>query len=74
MTSNNTNTNALSEKSYGCESEAGMRHIGFYLDGLGLTAVGKKAGMTCIKVVHLKLKLNDNGSLEIVENMEIGNE
>lgn len=74
MTMNNTNTNALSERSYECGSGAGMKHIGFYLDGLGLTAVGKKDGMTCTKVVHLKLKLNDNGSLAIVENMEIGNE
>jgi hypothetical protein len=74
MTLNNTNTNALLEKSYECGSGAGMKHIGFYLDGKDLTVNGKKDGTNCTQRVHLKLKLNDNGNLEIVENMETGNE
>ena len=74
MTSNDTNTNAWSEKLSVCGSGAGMRHIGFYLDGLEMTVDGKKDGMNYTQRVHLKLKLNDNGSLETAVNMETGNE
>jgi hypothetical protein len=74
MTLNNTNINALSEKLYECDLEVEMKHIGFYLDGLNLTVVGKKDGMNCIPIASLKLTLNNNGNLETVAKMEIGNE
>jgi len=67
-----TNINALSEKSYECELKTGMRHIGFYLDGLSLMVDGKKDGMNYIPNQLLKLTLKNNGSLAIVENMETG--
>lgn len=51
-----------------------MKHIGFYLDGLDLTVNGKRDGTNSIPVVHLKLMLNNSGSLEIADNMEIGND
>jgi hypothetical protein len=69
-----TNMNALLEKSYECGSEAGMKHIGFYLDGLNLMADGKEGGINCTLKVRWKLMLKNNGNLEIVDNMEIGNE
>jgi hypothetical protein len=74
MTLKNTNTNALLEKSFACGSGAGMKHIGFYLDGYELMVVGRKGGMNYIPEVHLKMTLRNSGHLEIVENMEIGNE
>lgn len=74
MTLKDTNTNALLELSFKCGSGAGMKHIGFYLDGLDLTVNGKRDGTNSIPVVHLKLMLNNSGSLEIADNMEIGND
>lgn len=65
---------ALLERSYECGSGAGMKHIGFYLDGYELMVVGRKVGTTCIPEVHLKMTLRNNGSLEIVEKKETGNE
>jgi hypothetical protein len=74
MTSNDTNTNALSEKSYECGSGAGMKHINFYLDGLEMTVVGKKDGMPYIQKANLRVTSRNNGGVEIVANMETGNE
>lgn len=68
------NMNALLEKSYKCESEAGMKHISFYLDGQNLMVSGKVDGINCIRTVSLRLMSGSNGNLEIVDNMEIGNE
>jgi hypothetical protein len=70
----NTNMNALLEKSYECGSGAGMKHIGFYLDGLSLMVDGNKDGISNTQKASLKMMLNDNGKLEIAVNMEIGNE
>lgn len=69
-----TNTNALFEKSYECGSGQGMKHIGFYLDGLSLTVNGKKDGMSSTPEVHLKLTLDDNGDLETKAIKETGDE
>lgn len=74
MTSKDTNTNALLERSYECGSGAGMRHIGFYMDGYEMTVVTRKVGTNYIPEVRLKMTLRSNGNLEIVENMETGNE
>jgi hypothetical protein len=74
MTSNDTNTNALLEKSYECGSGAGMKHIGFYLDGLNLMVDGNKDGISNTQKASLKMMLNNNGKLEIAANMETGNE
>jgi hypothetical protein len=68
------NMNALLEKSYECGSGAGMKHIGFYQDGQNLTEDGKTDGINCTLKVRWNLTLKNNGSLEIVDNMEIGNE
>ncbi len=51
-----------------------MKHIGFYLDGLNLMEDGKVGGINCTLKVRWNLTLKNNGSLEIVDNMEIGNE
>ena len=51
-----------------------MKHIGFYLDGYEMMVVGRRVGTNYIPEVHLKMTLRNNGSLEIVENMEIGDE
>lgn len=69
-----TNTNALLEKSYECGSGAGMRHIGFYLDGLALTVNGIKDGMSSTPEVSLKLTLKNSGVVEIEEKKETGGE
>jgi hypothetical protein len=74
MTLKNTNTNALLERSYECGSGAGMKHIGFYLDGLNLMVDGNKDGISYTQKASLKMMLNDNGKLEIAANMETGNE
>ena len=74
MTLKNTNTNALLEKSYECGSGAGMKHIGFYLDGLNLTVDGNKDGTSFTQKASLKMMLSDNGKLEIAAIMETGNE
>lgn len=74
MTSNNTNTDALSEKLSACESEIGMRHISFWLVGFDLTVVGQRVGTSSIRVVRSSPTLNDNGSWVTTANMEIGNE
>lgn len=74
MTLKNTNTSALLEKSYECGSGAGMRHIGFYMDGISLTVDGSKDGTKSTPEVNLRLTLKNNGSLEIEANMETGNE
>jgi hypothetical protein len=65
---------ALFEKSYECGSGAGMKHIGFYLDGLNLTVNGKKVGMSCTPEAHLKLMCENNGVEETAAKKEIGNE
>ena len=72
--SNDTNTNALFEKSFECGSGAGMKHIGFYLDGLNLTVNGKQVGIKCTPEAHLKLIFEGNGNLGTEDNMESGNE
>ena len=69
-----TNTNALFEKSYECGTGQGMKHIGFYLDGLALTVNGNPDGMNNTPEAHLKLTLKPSGELEIVEKKESGNE
>ena len=69
-----TNTNALFERSYECGSGQGMKHIGFYLDGLSLTVNGRQDGTKSTPEAHLKLTLNDNGALETKVIKEIGNE
>jgi hypothetical protein len=74
MTLKNTNTNALLEKSYECGSGAGMKHIGFYLDGLNLTVDGNKDGISSTQKASLKMMSSDNGKLEIAAIMETGNE
>ena len=51
-----------------------MRHIGFYMDGYEMTVVTRKVGTNYIPEVRLKMTLRSNGNLEIVENMETGNE
>ena len=74
MTLKNTNTNALLEKSYECGSGAGMKHIGFYLDGLNLTVDGNKDGISSTQKASLKMTSSGSGNWEIVANMETGNE
>ncbi len=69
-----TNTNVLFERSYECGSGQGMRHIGFYLDGLDLTVSGKQDGTSSTPAAHLKLMSDGSGNLEIVEKKETGNE
>lgn len=66
------NTNALSEKSYECGSGQGMRHIGFYMDGLSLTVGGNPDGTSSTPEAHLKLMLSPSGKLEIVGKKENG--
>lgn len=72
MTLKDTNTNALLEKSFECGSGAGMKHIGFYLDGQNLMVRGSKVGMTYTPEAGLRLTASGNGNLETVVNMEIG--
>ena len=74
MTLKNTNTIALLERSYECGSGIGMKHIGFYLDGLDLMVVGKKDGMPCTQKVSLRMTLEANGNLAIEGQMVIGDE
>jgi len=74
MTSNDTNTNALLEKSYECESEVGMRHISFWLVGFDLMEVGPRVGTSCILEVRSSPTLKNSGSLATAVNMETGNE
>ena len=74
MTSNDTNTSALSELSSGCESEAGMRHISFWLVGFDLMVVGRKVGTSSILKVRSSPTLKNSGSLATAVNMETGNE
>ena len=71
---NDTNTNALFEKSFECGSGAGMKHIGFYLDGLNLTVNGKQVGMSYTQTAGLRLIAESNGNEETAEKKEIGNE
>jgi hypothetical protein len=68
-----TNTNALFEKLYECGSEAGMKPIGFFLDGQSLTVNGSKDGMNYTPEVHLKLTLKNSGVVEIEAPQENGN-
>ena len=69
-----TNTNALFEKLYECGSGAGMKPIGFYLDGQSLTVNGKKVGMSYTPEAHLKLTLEISGLKETAGNMETGSD
>lgn len=72
--SNDTNTSALFERSFECGSGAGMKHIGFYLDGQNLMVNGNRVGMNYTPEAHLKLMCGNNGDWEIKANKEIGNE
>ena len=74
MTSNDTNTNAWSEKLSACESEVGMRHISFWLVGFDLMEVGPRVGTSSILTVPSNQMLNNNGSSATAAKMEIGNE
>ena len=55
---------ALFEKLYECGSGAGMKPIGFFLDGQSLTVAGKKVGMSYTPEAHLKLTYENNGDEE----------
>jgi len=74
MTLNSTSTDASSELSSRCESEIGMRHISFWLVGLGLTEVGPRVGTSSILGVPSNQMLNNNGSSATAAKMETGNE
>ena len=67
-----TNTNALFEKLYECGSEAGMKPIGFFLDGQSLTVNGSKDGMNYTPEAGLKLTSEISGAKATEENMETG--
>ena len=69
-----TNTNALFEKLYECGSGAGMKPIGFFLDGQILTVNGNRDGTNCTPEVSLKLTLKNSGVLEIEQKKETGDE
>lgn len=68
------NTNVLFARSYECGSGAGMKHIGFYMDGLSLMVNGNPVGMSYTPEAGLRLTLGSNGSWETAEKKEIGNE
>lgn len=68
------NTNVLSEKSYECGAGAGMKHIGFYMDGVNLTVDGNPVGMSYTPEAGLKLIVKNSGLKETAEKKEIGNE
>lgn len=70
----NINTNALFERSYECGAGAGMKHIGFYLDGLGLTAIGSGAGMSSTQKASLNRTLENNGASQTGAAMVIGDD
>jgi hypothetical protein len=64
----------LFEKLYECGSGAGMKPIGFYLDGLSLTVGGKQVGMSYTPEAHLKLTSKTSGEKGTGENMETGSD
>lgn len=72
--SNATNTSALFEKLYECGSGAGMKPIGFFLDGQSLTVDGKQVGMNYTPEAGLKLTLKTSGEKEIEGIKETGDE
>ena len=72
--SNATNMSALFEKLYECGSGAGMKPIGFYLDGQSLMVNGKQVGMNYTPEAHLKLILGNSGGSEIAGIRETGDE
>jgi hypothetical protein len=74
MTLKNTNTIALLERSYECGSGIGMKHIGFYLDGLDLMVDGNKDGIKCTQKVSLRMMSGNNGNLAIEGQTVIGDE
>ena len=69
-----TNTSALFEKLYECGSGAGMKPIGFFLDGQSLTVAGKKVGMNYTPEAGLKLTLEISGAKATEESMETGSD
>lgn len=72
--SNATSTNVLFEKLYECGSGAGMKPIGFYLDGQSLTVAGKKVGMNYTPEAGLKLTSEISGAKATEESMETGSD
>lgn len=65
---------ALFEKLYECGSGAGMKPIGFYLDGQSLMVNGKQVGMSYTPEAHLKLTLKTNGEKGTEGIKETGDE
>lgn len=66
--------NVLLEKSYECGAGAGMKHIGFYLDGVNLTVNGNPVGMSYTQTAGLRLIAESSGNEETAEKKETGNE
>lgn len=72
--SNATNTSVLFEKLYECGSGAGMKPIGFFLDGQSLMVAGKKVGMNYTPEAGLKLTSEISGAKATEESMETGSD